>query len=102
VLHLDRGIRYEDTLIYQEPADWHAPVRQNLGAVLLAAGRADEAEAVFWEDLKKNPENGWSLFGLTQALKAQGKDDDAAAVEARFTKVWKEADVKLTSARIGS
>jgi tetratricopeptide (TPR) repeat protein len=102
VLHLDRGIRYEDTLIYQEPADWHAPVRQNLGAVLLAAGRADEAEAVFWEDLKKNPENGWSLFGLAQALKAQGKDDDAAAVEARFTKVWKEADVKLTTARIGS
>ena len=78
MLHLDRAVRYEDALIYQEPADWHAPVRQNLGAVLLEAGRADEAEAVFWEDLKKNPENGWSLFGLMQALKAQGKNDDAA------------------------
>ena len=102
VLHLDRAIRYEDALIYQEPSDWHAPVRQNLGAVLLAAGRADEAEAVFWEDLKKNAENGWSLFGLVQALKAQGKDADAALAEARFMKVWKDADVKLTTARIGS
>ena len=102
VLHLDRAIRYEDALIFQEPADWHAPVRQNLGAVLLAAGRADEAEAVFWEDLRKNAENGWSLFGLVQALKAQGKDAEAAAAEARFTKAWKDADVRLTTARIGS
>ena len=101
-LHLDRAIRYEDALIYQEPADWHAPVRQNLGAVLLEAGRPDEAEAVFWEDLKKNPEMGWSLWGLAQALKAQGKDEAAAAVEARFHKAWKDADVKLATARIGS
>jgi tetratricopeptide (TPR) repeat protein len=101
-LHLDRAIRYEDALIYQEPADWHAPARQNLGAVLLAAGRPDEAETVFWEDLKKNAENGWSLFGLVEALKAQGKNAEAAEAEARFTKAWKDADVKLTSARIGS
>ena len=102
VLHLDRAVRFEDALIYQEPADWHAPVRQNLGAVLLAAGRADEAEAVFWEDLRKNPETGWSLFGLVQALKAQGKTDDAAAAEARFRKAWKGADVKVLTARLGS
>ena len=101
-LHLDRAMRYEDALIYQEPPDWHAPVRQNLGAVLLDAGRPDEAEAVYWEDLKKNPENGWSLFGLVQALKAQGKNDEAALIEARFSKAWKDADVKLTASRIGS
>ena len=102
VMHLDRAIRYEDALIYQEPPDWHAPVRQNLGAVLLEAGRADEAEVVFWEDLKKNPENGWSLFGLVQALKAQGKTAEAAMAEQRFQKAWKDADVKLSTARIGS
>jgi tetratricopeptide (TPR) repeat protein len=102
VLHLDRAIRFEDSLIYQEPADWHAPVRQNLGAVLLDAGRADEAEAVFWEDLKKNPETGWSLHGLMQALKTQGKDDAAAKVEERFRKAWKDADVRLAGPRIGS
>jgi tetratricopeptide (TPR) repeat protein len=101
-LHLERAIRYEDSLIYQEPADWHAPVRQNLGAVLLDAGRPDEAEAVFWEDLKKYPENGWALIGLMQALKAQRKDADAALVESRFRKVWKDADVKLMTSRIGS
>jgi tetratricopeptide (TPR) repeat protein len=95
VLHLDRAIRFEDSLIYQEPPDWHAPVRQNLGAVLLEAGRADEAEAVFWEDLKKNPGTGWSLFGLMQSLKAQGKHDDAARVQTRFEAAWKDADIQL-------
>ena len=68
--HLERAVRYEDALIYQEPADWHAPVRQTLGAVLLEAGRADEAEAVFWEDLKKNPENG--LVALRAEAGARG------------------------------
>jgi tetratricopeptide (TPR) repeat protein len=100
LLHLERGVRFEDSLIYQEPPDWHAPVRQTLGAVLLEAGRADEAEAVFWEDLRKNPENGWSLFGLAQAQEAQGKKDQAAATRARFAKAFAAADVKPTSARI--
>jgi tetratricopeptide (TPR) repeat protein len=100
LLHLERAVRWEDGLIYQEPADWHAPVRQSLGAVLLEAGRADEAEAVFWEDLRNNPENGWSLFGLAQALEAQGKKEQAAAVRERFQKAWQHADVTLTSARI--
>jgi tetratricopeptide (TPR) repeat protein len=100
LLHLERAVRFEDTLIYTEPADWHAPARQNLGAVLLEAGRADEAEAVFWEDLKRYPENGWSLFGLSQALEAQGKKDDAARAMERFKKAWAQADVTLTSARL--
>jgi tetratricopeptide (TPR) repeat protein len=101
-LHLERAVRYEDALIYQEPPDWHAPVRQNLGAVLLEAGRADEAEAVFWEDLRRNPENGWSLFGLLQALKAQNKTADAAVIEARFQKAWTGSELTLRSARGGS
>ena len=100
VLHLDRAVRYEDALIYQEPSDWHAPVRHNLGAVLLDAGRPDEAEAVYWEDLRKNPGNGWSLFGLVQALKAQGKTEEAAAIQKRFEQAWKEADIVLTRGQI--
>jgi tetratricopeptide (TPR) repeat protein len=96
-LHLDRAIRYEDALIYQEPPDWHAPVRQNLGAVLLQAGRADEAEAVYWEDLRNNPGNGWSLRGLLQALEAQGKKDEAARVKARLAQAWKSADVATST-----
>jgi tetratricopeptide (TPR) repeat protein len=96
-LHLDRAVRYEDTLIYQEPHDWHAPVRNTLGNVLLAAGRPDEAEAVFWEDLKKFPENGWSLLGLMNALKAQKKGGEAALIERRFAKAWAKADFKRTT-----
>jgi tetratricopeptide (TPR) repeat protein len=92
LLHLERAVRYEDGLNFQEPHDWHAPVRQNLAAVLMAAGRPDEAEAVYWEDLRKNPENGWSLFGLARALEAQGKHDDAAPIRARFKKAWQDAD----------
>ena len=91
-LHLDRAIRYEDALVYQEPHDWHAPVRQDLGTVLLAAGRPAEAEVAFWEDLKRNPENGWSLKGLLAALNAQNKVDDAKRVEERLRKAWKAAD----------
>jgi tetratricopeptide (TPR) repeat protein len=100
IRHLERAVRFEDGLIYQEPADWHAPVRQQLGAVLLEAGRADEAETVFWEDLRKNAENGWSLFGLRQALEAQGKTAEAALIAERFGKAWKDADVTLASARV--
>lgn len=99
VLHLDRAVRFEDALVYQEPHDWHAPARQNLAGVLLAAGRPDEAETVLWEDLKRNPEHGWTLRLLAQALRAQGKDDEAALVEARFRKSWKGDAATATSAR---
>jgi tetratricopeptide (TPR) repeat protein len=102
LLHLERGVRYEDSLIYQEPPDWHSPVRQALGAALLKAGRADEAEAVYWQDLKINVENGWSLHGLMLALEAQGKKDDAALIRTRFEKVWKDADYSLSPARTGT
>ena len=95
LLHLERAVRLEDALVYTEPADWPSPVRQDLGAALLEAGRAVEAEAVYWDDLKRNPENGWSLFGVLQALTVQGKKDDAARVQQRFEKAWSSADVKL-------
>jgi tetratricopeptide (TPR) repeat protein len=97
IAHLERGVRLEDGLTYTEPAEWNYPVRQLLGAVLLEAGRAKEAETVYWEDLKRNSENGWSLFGLAQALKAQGHD--AAAIEERFRKAWGRGDVILTASR---
>ena len=66
---------------------WHY-AHATLGAVLLVTGRAGEGETVYWEDLQNNRENGWSLFGQMQALKAQSKNDHAALVEARFKKAW--------------
>ena len=92
LLHLERGVRYEDALVYQEPPDWHSPVRLNLASVLLQSGRADEAEAVYWEDLRNNPGNVWTLFGLLQAQRAQGKQDEAALTEERFKRASKESD----------
>jgi Flp pilus assembly protein TadD len=99
IAHLDRAVRYEDAMVYTEPDDWHQPVRLNLGAVLLQAGRAVEAESVYWDDLKKHPKNGWALFGLAQALRAQGKNDEAKIVDADFKKAWADADVQLTASR---
>jgi tetratricopeptide (TPR) repeat protein len=101
VAHLERAVRLEDALVYTEPAEFHYPPRHALGAVLLEAGRPAEAETVYWEDLRRNRENGWALFGLMQALKAQGKNDDAALVEARFKKAWARADVTLPASRFG-
>jgi len=99
IRHLDKAVRLHDALIYTEPDDWHYPVRHSLGAVLLEAGRPKEAEVVYWEDLRRNPDNGWSLFGLAQALKAQGKKDQAAEIESRFAKAWSHSDVKLVASR---
>ena len=89
----------EDRLTYMEPPDWPVPVRQLQGAALLEAGRADEAEAAFIADLKKFPENGWSLSGLHASLDRQGRQADAAAVRARLERAWSGADTALAAAR---
>jgi hypothetical protein len=72
-------------------------MRHALGAALLKAKRASDAEQVFRDDLLKNPDNGWSLYGLGRALRLQKRDDEAKAVEARFRDVWKDADFTLSS-----
>jgi hypothetical protein len=99
IKHLEQAVRTQDALPYSEPPPWYYPTRQSLGAVLLAAGRPADAEAVFREDLKRNPENGWSLYGLTQSLQARKADAEAAATDARFQKAWARADVTLSAAR---
>jgi tetratricopeptide (TPR) repeat protein len=99
IAHFERAVRHEDALIYTEPPDWHAPVRHWLGAALLDAGRPVEAEVVYWEDLRRNRDNGWSLFGLHKALVAQGRHEDASAAQQRFTRAWKGADVTLPGSR---
>ncbi|HEY3215982.1 MAG TPA: hypothetical protein VGK93_05775 [Candidatus Eisenbacteria bacterium] len=99
---LQQAIAVEDTLHYDEPPAWFFPVRQSLGAVLLEAGRPAVAEAAYREDLKRNPENGWSLYGLAQCARARKATKEAADAEKRFRKAWARADVKLTSSRFWS
>ncbi len=93
VTALREAVRREDALLYGEPPEWSVPARQDLGAVLLMAGRPAEAETTFREDLDMFPDNGWSLRGLATSQAAQGRGAEAVAAEADFTRVWGTADV---------
>ena len=93
VEHLRAAVKAEDELSYNEPSDWYYPTRHHLGAVLLAADRAPEAQAVFEEDLRRNPGNGWALAGLAESQRKQGKTAEAAATKERLDKAWARADV---------
>jgi tetratricopeptide (TPR) repeat protein len=97
VRHLQAAIATEDSLHYDEPPTWYFPVRHQLGATFLAAGRAAEAEAAYRADLARHPGNGWSLFGMSQALRVQNKTAEATEFETRFRKEWARADVTLTA-----
>lgn len=96
---LEKAVRLQDALRYNEPPDWYFPVRHVLGAVLLESGAPAEAAAVYWQDLSNNPENGYSLFGLSQALTALGDQAGAAAASERFDLAWANADHELSSSR---
>lgn len=95
VAALRRAVDAERTLPYMEPSFWWYPTRQTLAAALLEAGRPAEAEQEFRTDLQEFPRNGWSLFGLARALRAQKKEEAAALVEAEFAQAWSRSDVKL-------
>lgn len=87
----------EDELLYDEPPGWLQPVRHALGALLMAAGRFDEAEVVYREDLERNPGNGWSLLGLEKARRMQGDTDGLDDLVRQRSKAWARADVAPTS-----
>jgi tetratricopeptide (TPR) repeat protein len=93
---LREAVAKEDGLAYNEPSDEFFPVRHLLGAALLDAGRAAEAEAVYREDLKRQPGNGWALHGLAAALVAQGKSE-AGPARLRFENSWRHADTRVTA-----
>ncbi len=94
-----RAARLQDGLAYTEPPDWYYPVRHTLGAVLLESGHPAEAEVVYWQDLKHNPDNGWALYGLWQSFVAQGREEKAEAIKKRFDAAWSRADLELTASR---
>jgi tetratricopeptide (TPR) repeat protein len=98
ITHFRKAVAAQDALFYSEPEDWYYPTRQSLGNALLKAGKNEEAETIFREDVAKHPGNGWSLFGLQQSLSAQGKTAEADEVQQKFDKAWARADVKLTAA----
>lgn len=100
ISYLKKAVELEDQLRYDEPPTWFYPCRQNLGAVLIDAGKYAEAQKVYEENLKEVPENGWGLYGLYQALLKQNKTNEAENVLKRFKEAWKYSDITLNSSRI--
>lgn len=94
---LRKGVELEDALKYDEPPGWMQPVRHALGALLMGVGRYAEAEQVYRDDLRLNPNNGWAMIGLEQALRAQNQQDAAQQFAAARIKAWSRADVEPTS-----
>ena len=99
ITHFTAAAAREHALPYTEPPYWHQPVSQLLGAVLLQAGRPQQAEAVYRESLMTYRLDGWVLYGLALAQDAQGHHADADATRKEFATVWQLADVKLTTSR---
>jgi tetratricopeptide (TPR) repeat protein len=90
------AVRKQDSLRYDEPPPWCASLREALGAALLRDGRTQEAEAVFRQDLRRNPGSGRALFGLMKSLEAQSRPDEAQLVNDEFERAWRDADRPLT------
>jgi tetratricopeptide (TPR) repeat protein len=99
VAALERAVAQQDALLYMEPPPFYFPTRQALGAVLLDAGRAADAAAVYRRDLEQYPRNGWSLYGLWQSLAAQNQAPGAALAETGYRNAFAQADVTLEASR---
>jgi len=98
--HFEKAVELQETLPYTEPPFWYYPTRQSLGAAQLQAGKYADAEATYRADLDALPHNGWSMYGLTEALKKQGRLKEAEAIQAKFDRAWSKADVDLTGSRL--
>ncbi len=94
---LREAVAAEDALHYDEPPSWLLPVRHSLGATLVREGRYAEAEAIYREDLKRLPQNGWSLYGLAECLRHEHRPEEAASVDAQFQRIWARADIPIKS-----
>jgi cytochrome c-type biogenesis protein CcmH/NrfG len=95
IKHWQAAVEAQDKLAYDEPQDWYYPVRESLGAAYMRLNKPYDAEMAFREDLRRNPRNPRSLFGLREALAAQKLNTDALWVDRQFKEQWKRADVEL-------
>ncbi|HVU24226.1 MAG TPA: hypothetical protein VHE13_08885 [Opitutus sp.] len=94
---LRAAVQAEDALRYDEPPGWMLPVRHSLGATLMKEKRYADAERVYRDDLARVPENGWSLYGLAQSLRREGRRAEADVVTVRFRKIWSNADMAINT-----
>ncbi|HEY0380843.1 MAG TPA: hypothetical protein VGC72_01350 [Candidatus Elarobacter sp.] len=94
------AVAVQDRLLYIEPPDWYAPIRESLGATLFAGGDYAAGANVFRDDLRHNPRNPRSLFGLAESLRKMGRDAEAARARTEFDAAWKNADTPLAMDRL--
>jgi tetratricopeptide (TPR) repeat protein len=94
-----RASELHDRLEYAEPEALNFHARHWWGAALIEAGRFAEAEEVYRVALEEHPSNGWSYFGLEQALRGQDKTAEADQARADFQRVWARADIIISSSR---
>jgi tetratricopeptide (TPR) repeat protein len=99
VARLRNAVELDDALESEEPPAWVAPQRHALGAALIIAGRAGEAEGVFRADLERHPANGWALYGLAESLRRQGRRAEALRVQAQYRAAWSQADLERPDMR---
>ncbi len=97
---LSEAIAAEDALNYDEPPDWFFSIRHHLGAVLIDAGKFQEAVKVYEKDLEIYRENGWALKGLLNAYEKLGNRKKYEEVKSRFERSWQYSDIKISSSRI--
>ncbi|MCF2514474.1 tetratricopeptide repeat protein [Sphingomonas sp. G124] len=86
--HFRAALAIENGIPYMEPPWWYYPVNQSLGAALYRAGKYEEARQAFTAALAKYPGNGWALYGLAMAERAQGRPAQAAAARAALGRAW--------------
>lgn len=95
----EAAVRTHDGLRYDEPEPLNFSARHWLGAALLEAGRHAEAEQVYRAALEQHPRNGWSLYGLEDAVRAQGRAEEGDRVHADFEEAWERSDTMIRSSR---
>jgi hypothetical protein len=100
VASFKKGVEIEDLNNYTEPPDWAQPMRHYLGAALLKSNKPEEAEIVYRRDLRWNQNNGWSLYGLYQSLKMQGKASESKEIHKKWTESWKLSDIDIQASHL--
>lgn len=104
--HLRRSVALDDDLPYDEPWGWMQPARHALGALLFEQGHAEEAEAVYREDLglggqlsraTVHPDNIWSLRGLHDCLKKRGETVEIKHIKQRLDMALARADEAMAA-----
>jgi tetratricopeptide (TPR) repeat protein len=93
----EKAIRYYDSLTYDEPEPIPFSPRHWYGALLIELGETEEAITVYKKELEHHPNNGWSLYGIQQALKAQG--NSSSEIDSKFKKSWMRSDTWIRGSR---